>query len=266
MGRKIQFLNENKIENNLYFEKIMRNLKEDNFLGRVFVGCSDLRPIDGYFACIDVIRPILKKADFKSLITGFYINIGNNDLNAVRFSFFIKDKKDVEKIAKIFENESNVNLIRYDRASEEKFSDTYGGTEINFRRFLHIYTQIGLDLLEYDVLYSRRLVAEYRLTVSPQRISCRSHFEPAFIRHSRYFKKLDSASVEQLWKDLDFWYPGGDWAHMLVNMLLPGDWIYMNKGLTNFFLNPNKKPPITGTQKEALLKIFNLAVSDNRTS
>jgi len=245
-------------------EPNMHNLTENNFLGRVFVNCSDLRPIDGYFTCVNLIRPILKKADFKSLITGFYINVAGN-LNSVRLSFFVEDKDNVEKVTEILRNAGGVNLIRHDKASQEKFSDTYGGTEIGFRRFLHIYTQIGLDLLNYNTLYSRRLVAEYRLTYSPQRISCRSFFEPALKKHSSYFNQLNNASAQQLWKDLDFWYLGGDWAHMLVNMLLPGDWIYMSKELTSFFLNPNKKPPITGTQKEDLLKMFNLDIPDNWT-
>lgn len=240
----------------------MRNLKENDFLGRVFVDCSNLRPIDGYFTCVDLIRSIIERTDFKALATGFYINLGNNDLNAVRFSFFIENKENAGKIAEIFRNESTVNLIGYDQSKEVRFSDTYGGTEINFRRFLHIYTQIGLDLLNYNILYSRRLVAEYRLTYSPQRISCGSLFEPAFKKYSSYFNKLNNSFVRQLWEDLNYWHPGGDWAHMLVNMLLPGDWIYL-PNFKDFFLNPVSKPPITGENKAMMLRMFNLNLPNN---
>jgi len=241
----------------------MHNLTKDNLLGRVFLNCLASRPIDGYFTCLNLIRPLLENSYFQSLIAGFYINVGYN-FSSVRLSYFTNDKEGVKKVIEDFlNNNSDLKLIKFDEARKENFSKDYGGTELEFRKFLHTYTQIGLDLLDYDILYSRRLVAEYRLTYSPQRISCKPLFEPAFRNHSKFFNQLDSSSVGQLWKDLDYWYPGGDWTHMLVNMLLPGDWIYMNEELKNFFLNPDKKPPITGIQKNDLLKKFNLDIPND---
>lgn len=162
---------------------------------------------------------------------------------------------------------SNISVEREEPHVAE-VSKGYGGEELRFRNFLHTYTQIGLDLLDYDILYSRRLVAEYRLTYSPQKISCRPLFEPAFTEHSRFFNQLDTSSVEQLWKDLNYWHPirdtgyVADWAHFLVNMLLPGDWIYMPK-FTTFFINRASKPPIVGEQKAEMLRMFNLDIPDN---
>jgi hypothetical protein len=115
-------------------------------------------------------------------------------------------------------------------------------------------------------LYSRRLVAIYRLTYSPQKISCKPLFEPVFIKHSNYYNQLDITSKSHLWEDLDFWHPipntkyCADWAHMLVNMLLPGDWIY--SGYAELFLNPIPKPSITGGVKAGPLRTLNLDLPD----
>lgn len=130
-------------------------------------------------------------------------------------------------------------------------------------------------MLDYDILYSRRLVAQYRFNYSPQKISSRPLFEPGFAKHSKFFNQLDASSIEQLWKDLNYWHSisikeyVADWAHFLVNMLLPGDWIYI-KGLLagkllygDLFLRPAPKSPITGGQKTEMLRMFNLDVPDN---
>ena len=40
-------------------------------------------------------------------------------------------------------------------------------TTLQFRRFLHMITQIGMDLVSADVDSARQLAADYRLRVSP---------------------------------------------------------------------------------------------------
>ena len=100
---------------------------------------------------------------------------------SVRLSYFTNNKTETERIIQKFLDETrDIILLENKEPCVAKVSERYGGDEPRFRNFLHTYTQIGLDLLDYDLLYSRRLVAEYRLTYSPQRISCRPLFEPAF--------------------------------------------------------------------------------------
>ena len=240
----------------------MHNLTIDNLFGRAFLRCLDLRPIEGYFNCLNLIKPLLENPNFKSSTPGFYLNV-SDELNSVRLSYFTNNKTETERVIREFLNgNSNISLFRCEEPCVVKISEGYGGEELKFRKFLNTYTHIGLDLLDYDILYSRRLVAEYRLTYSPQRIPCRPLFEPAFSKHSSFFNQLDSSAVRQLWKDLDYWHSGGDWAHMLVNMLLPGDWIYMSE-FTAFFLNPAPKPPIIGEAKTRLLRKFDFDIPDD---
>ena len=220
--------------------------------------------------------------DSSSSMPGFYINIsGNNSnhLNVVRITFFTHNPEETKKITETFlKNNSNIVSLPVEDFGDEgfkeprecKISEGYGGEEIRFRNFLNTHTHIRLDLLDYDILYSKRVVAEYRLTYSTQKISPKPLFEPTFAKHSKFFLQLDSGSIEQLWKDLIFWHPiripgcVADWTHFLVNMLLPGDWIYMQNRLTgellfkDFFLNPSPRQPITGKERIEMLKIFSL--------
>jgi len=224
--------------------KYMNNSIEKARIGKKYLKTSDI-PTVGYFECIKAIKPLMARFDSSSSTPGFYINCSvnkSNQLNIVRLTFFTHVPEETEKIIDIFlKNNTNVISLQvedfkdasFKKPIECKISEGYGGEEIRFRNSLNTYTHIGLDLLDYDVLFSRRLVAEYRLTYSPQKISCKPLFEPIFFKHSKFFKLLDDFSKKQLLEDLDFWHTirgtdyVADWAHFLVNMLLPGDWIYI---------------------------------------
>lgn len=253
----------------------MKNLTTNDLCGRIFFRCSDLRPIDGYFSCLNSVKSLLESPNFKSSTPGFYINVSEG-VNSVRLSYFTSNRAETEGAIQGFSDEnSNIRIFKREEPHVAEVSRRYGGEELRFRKFLHTYTQIGLDLLDYDILYSRRLLAEYRLTYSPQKISCRPLFEPAFTKHSLFFNQLHSSSVKQLWKDLNYWHPisakeyVADWAHFLVNMLLPGDWIYIKDPRTgkllfgDLFLRSTPKLPIAGVQKIQMLRMFNLDIPDN---
>ena len=99
-------------------------------------------------------------------------------------------------------------------------------TNLTFRRFLQLMTNVGLDLLEYDVSYARRLVAKYRLDIGPSRESSRAYFEKAF-KPAPAYRALGADLREELLQGFDTWHsPWEDWAHFLMVMLLPWDWIY----------------------------------------
>ncbi len=247
----------------------MENLTTDDLFGRFFFKCSDVRQFEGYYTCIELIRPLLKINEFVSSITGFYLNVSGAS-NEVRLSYFTNSELLTQEIVEKFVKENNnLVLIKSVKPKSKKISQGYGCEELRFRKYLHTYTQIGLDLLTCDKLYARALVAEYRLTYSPQKISCRPLFEPAFSKHSNFFNQLEQPSKDQLWRDLDYWHPIenlgyiADWAHMLVNMLLPGDWIYINQYYMDLFLKPKSRPPIDEESKNRMLSMFNLKIPDD---
>ena len=76
------------------------------------------------------------------------------------------------------------------------------------------------------------------------------HFEGTFIRDSRVYSSLSDEDRNQFWNDLSYWPnpPQVDWAHMMVNMILPGDFI------TNWndFLQP--KPALTIEEINKIIK------------
>ena len=245
----------------------MENLTNDNLFGRFFFKCYDVRSIEGYFTCINLLRPLLELEDFASSITGFYMNVSDNLLTEVRLSYFTNNRSITQEIVeKYIEKNTNIILIKSVKPHVKKISQGYGDEELRFRKYLHGYTQIGLDLLSFDKLYARMLVAEYRLTYSPQKISCRPLFEPAFSKHSDFYNQLDSSSKEQLWSDFDYWHLTdnpkyiADWNHMLVNMLLPGDWIHI---FPDLFLRKEPGLPISGNLKERMLNYLNLKIPDD---
>lgn len=248
----------------------------DNPFGVIFFRFSDLKGLDvnKYFDCLRAVKPLLESSDFTDSTPSFYINYITNSEggNSVRLTYFTENETETKKAIEDFLNENSKIVLFPSHDSKESqrgnVAEGYGGENLRFRRFLNTYTQIGLDLLDYDILYSRRLVAEYRLTYSTQKISPKPLFEPAFTKHSKFFNKLDTSSVKQLWKDLKYWHPLKDkryvmdWAHFLVNMLLPGDWTDY-KYFVGFFVNPNPRPAIIGVQKAMMLKIKNLDIPDD---
>lgn len=159
--------------------------------------------------------------------TGFYLSCWDN--GGIRFSYFTNAP---EQTVRFLNGElSSLGLVEYIAEIEphdESFQDYRRGntTNLQFRRFLQLITNMGLDLLEYDILYSRRLAAKYRLEIAPLGVSCKPYFETAFEKIP-YYDSLTSELKKELLDGLDYWHTSWeDWAHMFVVMLLPGDWIY----------------------------------------
>ena len=108
------------------------------------------------------------------------------------------------------DNKPEIHIFKKTNPKEEIFSDYYGGTEVRFRNFLHHYSQISIDLLDFDLNYSRQLVAIYRFEYSVNKTPSRSLFEPALEKHSEYYTSLLLKEKEQVLQDLDFWHPNSD--------------------------------------------------------
>jgi len=183
-----------------------------------------------YFKSVERLQPFLRSEELESHITGFYLSMW--DGGGIRFSYFTKKpRKTPTYLVEEFTSLGFSEFQKNQKPHDEKFVYYHGKnkTNLEFRRFLQLITNIGLDLLNFDILYSRRLVAKYRLDIAPLGISCKSYFMPAFKRLP-YYNSLSPENQNELFDGLDYWHsPCEDWAHMFVVMLLPGDWIYSQR-------------------------------------
>jgi hypothetical protein len=233
-------------------------ITETDLFGTFHLRLPDGGRFAGYYSTLNAIRPLHDSGEWKASITGYYLNVTGN-FDAVRLSYLTTSPEQARQVVDGFVAAYGLEYIQEPSAAVSKrISADYGGEELRFRKFLATYTQIGLDLLDYDIRYARRLAAEYRLSYSPQRLSCRPLFEPALQKQSPYYNGLDSRAQAQLWRDFNYWHPRGDWLHMMVNMLLPGDWLYVPE-FKPFFLGDHR-PPITPELRQAMLAMFDLDI------
>lgn len=211
-------------------------VSETDKLGVMYIKLNkgQISDIDNYFESVRKLQFFLRSKELKFQLTGFYLSMWNNF--GIRFSYFTNNPP--QTISFLNDEFSSMDFIKYlpeIKPQDESF-DSYLGrnkTNLEFRKFLQLITNIGLDLLERDILYSRRLVARYRLDIAPLGISCKSYFEQPFKKIS-YYNSLTSDLKKELLNGLDYWHTSWeDWAHMFVVMLLPGDWLYSCKQIFN---------------------------------
>lgn len=202
---------------------------EADLLGRKFLRLPQPDPseIVGYFTAVNTLQPFLRSNELDGMVTGFFLSMWNG--GGIRFSYFTDD---AERSSRgLDEHVSRLGLVRYmdDENPVTTALEYYTSerrTNLTFRRFLQLMTNVSLDLLDYDVSYARRLAAKYRLDVGPSGESSKEYFANGFRRAAAY-RTLDSGLQEELLDGLDTWHsPWEDWAHFLMVMLLPGDWIY----------------------------------------
>jgi hypothetical protein len=127
--------------------------------GRVFLRCADLRQFDGYFTCVDSIRPLLKSPDFESSTPGFYINV-SGDFNSVRLSYFTNEQGKTERVIQEFlDRNRHIIILKREDAHVRKTSEGYGGDEARFRNFLHTYT-LSFGCVDTHVVIERVLMGD----------------------------------------------------------------------------------------------------------
>ena len=180
----------------------------------------------GYYSSLDAIRPLLNSEEWKENVTGFYLNVAG-DFDGVRISYWTTSPERTQQTVDEFVAEHGLEYIRNPSTPvQTRNSQQYGGEELRFRRFLATYTQIGLDIMEADLLNARRLFATFRLQVMIGRQPYKPHFIGTFENHSPFYNNLSDAEKDQFWLDIAHWPnpPQVDWAHMMVNMVLGCDW------------------------------------------
>lgn len=210
---------------------------------------------DSYYRTIDALRPLFNDEEIRTVISGFYLNVCGN-FDSVRISYFA-DKVKSERAMSIFEDffrqKGILEIQNFSAPHEDVVARSYGGAgyEERFRAFLVNETQIGLELIEGDLLHARRLFATYRWQVRQGSLQFEKHFEPAFKKHSPTYNLWSDEEKRQLFADLKEWPnpPQVDWAHLMVNFVLGCDWP------VTYWMNSK---PMTIPEVNAILESDNL--------
>ena len=227
-----------------YMNNLTNNLCFYPF-GVLFFRFSDLQGLDvnRYFNCLRSIKPLLlENSDFRDSTPNFYINyITNGDDdggNSVRLTYFTNNETETRKAIQNFLFSDANNDVRLFCSRDCKVNivgnAASGNTEeeLRFRIFSNIYTRIGLDLLDKNILrdfrpilasYMSELAAQLRasgFSTEEKEIDAESHFNSFFNEHSDFFKNdLDDSKREQLWRDLRYCPRSSlDFPHFLSNM------------------------------------------------
>jgi hypothetical protein len=231
-------------------------ISEEDLFGRFFLKKPGGIKFDCYYNTIVELGPLLDSEEWNECVTGYYINVAG-DMDAVRLSYFTVDPQKASKCKDDFCFSSNIVEIRPPELPQKtRVSEGYGGEELRFRKFLHMYTLIGLDLIKADLLNARCLFVSFRLQVMLSRQEYKPHFEGTFEKHSRTYSSLSDKDKEQFWDDLSNWPnpPQVDWAHMMVNMILPGDFV----PFWNEFLSP--KPAMAAEEINKIIAPMNFQI------
>jgi len=238
----------------------VRRISKDNLFGRFYVRKPDGEKFDSYYKTINALRNLFDDRSFNEVVEGFYLNISEN-LDSVRISYFV-DKTNIEKAVEIFKQFFRDNKItEIENASfpsKTVLAAGYGGEkfEERFRNFLVLATQIGLELIEGNLLQARILFVIYRWQVRKASLSIKDHFEQTFKKYSPTYNSLSISEKFQFLADLEEW-PNPhqvDWAHLMVNFVLGGDWNFVFSDPN--YVTPGK--PLSIVQINEILKSSNL--------
>jgi len=195
-----------------------------------------------YYEAVERLTPIVASPEAAEYLTGFYISLGKD--YSLRLSYFASHADEATLWLERQFLRHGLSIVDRDSPENADFGDYHDGGltrgNLQFRHFLHRYTQIGLELLASDRTASRELAATYRLRIAPEvysgRLSARAHLLGAF-ETTRTYRGLPECAQAQLWDDFDYWHKRmdrgdpscQDWAHLFVNMVLPGDWMVLSK-------------------------------------
>lgn len=243
-------------------EKVMIDLDclaETDLLGRFVLQVPDGDRFSGYYHSLDTARPLFYMEEWLASVTGFYVNVAGN-FNAVRLSYFTPSPELPQIAVEDFAEESAIEFEVAERPHAVRISRKYGNEEMRFRRFLSTYSPIGLEIMEADLLHSRRLFATFRWQVMRARQPYRPHFSRAFEGQSPFYNSLSVQEQDQFWRDLEHWPnpPQVDWAHLFVNMVLGCDW--NSPQVWRTFLSP--EPPLPIPEINSIVEELGFSIPD----
>jgi len=227
------------------------DLSEDDLFGHFILDSGSQERFHGYYETLMEVRSLLASTAWQSSVTGCYVNSARS-FRSLRLSFFTREPEKARAAVTAFCGSTSVEVLEEGQPQRQRVSAEYGGEELRFRNFLSTYSPLGLDIMERDLLYAKRLLATFRWRVMRARESYRQHFEGTLATWSATWSTLSEAQRAQWWSDLGHWPnpPQVDWAHMLVNMVLGCDW--NSAGTWRGFLDP--KPPLPLDKLNATLE------------
>lgn len=244
---------------------MIKIISTGDHIGRYYVKKSNGGRWTSYYKTIDVLRPLFQKREFKKVITGYYLNIAG-DYDAVRITYFVNEINN-DKAETVFRNyfvqNQLVEINEHNFPKKTIISRQYGGQEYeeDFRTYLNLYSQIGLEILEADLLQSRILFAIYRWQVRKASLSFREHFEPTFNKLSPTYYSFSEEERQYFFSLLESWPnpPQVDWAHMMVNMILGYDWVWVFRDPN--YLTPDNPLPIPEINKHVRRLGFEIPIN-----
>jgi hypothetical protein len=208
----------------------MYDLPKEHLTGIEFFRLSDLKPlsVEGYFKCLDQLRPLLKSSEFSKSTPGFYINhitnVDDDKGNSVRLTYYtVNPTETLKTISDFMRSNKEVAIYNSKHSSRPEAAtrlSLHEDEELQFRNFLNVNTQIALELFVSCREAFPALVYSYRHFLFPSRISPELIFEPILSKYSPYFKRLKDKSLDKRYlSDLGHCYPGkSPNLHFLVNM------------------------------------------------
>ena len=162
-----------------------------------------------------------------------------------------KSKPAIEIFREFFRNSGIHEIKEFEPPHKKAIASAYGGMnyEERFRNFLANETQIGIELLQGNLLHAKRLFATFRWQVRKATLSFERHFEPTFEKYSPTYNSWTKEEKLQFFRDLKEWpirYQV-DWAHLMVNLILGADW---NRAIVHRnYLTPGKPMSISEINK-----------------
>lgn len=209
----------------------MDSLPTNHSTGVEFFRFRDLQPLnaDGYFECLNLIKPLFKDLDFCTSTPGFYFNritnVNDDKGNSVRLTYYtINPARTLESINNFVDKNNRIAIFKSsdsNRPSPDSLNE-HDPEELRFRNFLNRNTKICLEILEnYGEHSFQETVIWYRYIGLSQKIQPKLVFGPVFEKYSNYFNELKKNSLDnQYWEDLVFVHKGKNFGfHFMVNMI-----------------------------------------------
>ena len=240
----------------------LNRLTESDLFGKFFLRAPGGGRFAGYYSSLDAIRPLLDSEEWTENVTGSYVNVADDNFNAVRLSYWTTSPEQTLQVVDEFVRQYGLEYLRKPGVlSQTRNSDGYGGEELRFRKFLTAYTQIALNIMAADLLNARCLFATFRWQVMRSRQPYKPHFQGTFQNYSPFYNSLSQSEKDQVWSDLAHW-PNPrevDWAHMMVNMVLGCDWI--RGQMWQEFLSPQQ--PLSISQINEIIREQDFEIPNN---
>lgn len=147
--------------------------------------------------------------------SGYYLSRSKYHPRAVRLTLFTRNQgtsQNIDRWIHGMEQENLITIVPYVSKKLEQgiFTKNYGGDETMFRKYLSLYTPIGIECMGYDFKGAQKIWAN---------LMEHGGTDITFLEHSSYFMKL---SYDEKCSFIDSMY-NKKWGHMVINFVLGYD-------------------------------------------